>query len=146
LAAGYQLQADTLLVSQDSSSQWNLDIDGNGVVDALTDGIMAVRYMFYRTNGSFADDALTNGAIALDATRNLEGIQSYLQEGFDNLSLDIDGNSQVDALTDGIMAVRYMFNQTNGSFAGDALTDGAIAPNATRDLDAILAHLAEIYI
>jgi hypothetical protein len=146
LAAGYQLQADTLLVSQGSSSQWNLDIDGNGVVDALTDGIMAVRYMFNQTNGSFAGDALTAGAIAPDATRNLEQIQNHLQEGFDNLSLDIDGNSQVDALTDGIMAVRYMFNQTNGSFADDALTDGAIAPNATRDLDAILAHLAEIYI
>ena len=78
LAAGYGLKFDPLLVSKQT---WNLDIDGNGKVDALTDGIMAVRYMF----GAFSGNDLIAGAIASDAIRDLSGIQSYLS-GLNTLS------------------------------------------------------------
>ena len=132
LAAGYGLKFDPLLVSKQT---WNLDIDGNGKVDALTDGIMAVRYMF---GSAFSGNALIAGAIAPNATRSLSEIQTYLQEGTTQKYLDIDGNGKVDALTDGIMAVRYMF----GAFSGNDLIAGAIASDAIRDLSGIQSYLS----
>ncbi|MGA1476242.1 MAG: hypothetical protein ACO4AI_14015, partial [Prochlorothrix sp.] len=72
IATGYNFQGDSLLVREQS---WNLDVDGNGTIGALSDGIMAVRYLF---GAAFAGDALIDGAIAADATRDLAGVQDYL--------------------------------------------------------------------
>jgi hypothetical protein len=41
--------------------------------------------------------------------------------------LDIDGNGEADALTDGILILRYLFG-----FRGATLIDGAVAPDCTR--------------
>ena len=133
IAVGYGLQADSLLVRQQT---WNLDIDGDGSVRALSDGIMAVRYML---GAAFAGDKLIQGAISPTATRNLTEIQAYLQQGVEDRFLDIDADGSVGALSDGIMVVRYMFG---AAFAGDKLTEGAIAPGATRDLTEIRDYLA----
>ena len=43
----------------------SLDFDGNGTVDALTDGLMMLRAMFGLTG-----NAVTSGAIGGNATRN----------------------------------------------------------------------------
>ena len=133
-------KSDLLTKPQNNTvlNDWNLDIDGNGKVEALSDGIMAVRYMF---GAAFTGNALIDEAISPNATRNLTEIQSHLQEGVDNLYLDIDGNGKVEALSDGIMAVRYMFGS---AFPDDALIDGAISPNATRNLQEIESHLGAL--
>ena len=55
---------------------------GNGSVTALSDGLIAQRYLFGAT---FSGNALINGAIAPDATRDLAGIQSYMA-GLTNLT------------------------------------------------------------
>ncbi len=53
----------------------NLDIDSNGQTDALTDGILAIRYLF-----GARDNALINNAIVPDATRtDAPSILSFLQ-------------------------------------------------------------------
>ena len=53
-----------------------LDIDGNGEVDALTDGLLVLRYLF-----GLEGDPLINGVVAEDATRtSAEQIESYLDE------------------------------------------------------------------
>jgi hypothetical protein len=53
---------------------------------------------------------------------------------------DIDRNGSVDALTDGILVVRYIFG-----FRGDTLVDGAVDPNGERilpqDIEEYLAML-----
>ena len=62
-----------------SSEMFNqADIDGNGAVDALTDGLMLLRYLF-----GLRGDMLIGGAVSPDATRStaadIEGyIQSYM--------------------------------------------------------------------
>jgi hypothetical protein len=43
------------------------------------------------------------------------------------LSIDVDGNGSYDALTDGLILIRYLFG-----LRGDSLISGAIGPNATR--------------
>jgi hypothetical protein len=103
---------------------FDLDIDGNGAADALTDGILIIRYLF-----DFRGNPLIDGAVAPNATRTTAAdIEAYLADGVTLLLLDIDGNGAADALTDGILIIRYLFD-----FRGNPLIDGAVAPNATRD-------------
>jgi hypothetical protein len=55
-------------------------------------------------------------------------------------SLDIDGNGTVDALTDGLLVVRGLFE-----LSGAALTQGAVGPGATRTTDAeVKAYLSNL--
>jgi hypothetical protein len=41
--------------------------------------------------------------------------------------LDVDGNGQIDALTDGLLILRYLFG-----LEGDTLIAGVVAQDATR--------------
>ena len=51
-----------------------MEIDGNGAVDALTDGLLVLRYLFGLTGNS-----LIAGVVAEDATRTTaEEIEAYL--------------------------------------------------------------------
>ena len=51
-----------------------LDVDGNGTADALTDGLLIIRYLF-----GLRDDALIVGAVAGDATRtSASQIEEYI--------------------------------------------------------------------
>lgn len=98
-----------------------LDIDGNGQYDALTDGMLLLRNMF-----GFTGDALIDSAVASDAVyKTVADIKSRI----DMLGemADVDGNGQRDALSDGLMIVRYLFG-----LRGDALLDGAEVSNASR--------------
>ena len=104
-----------------------LDVDGNGTFDALTDGLLVIRYLF-----GLQGNSLISGAIAQNATRvTAAQIQSYLDDI--RPALDIDGNGQVDALTDGLLMLRYLFG-----LRAAALINGAIGAGATRDTAALL--------
>ncbi len=125
------------IINNDFGQRWNLDVDGDGKVTALSDGVMLMRYLL---GGSiFSGDGLINGAISSTATRNATQIRSYLQQGVLQKDLDIDGNGSVTALSDGLIAQRYLFGAT---FSGNALIAGAIAPDATRDLAGIQSYMA----
>ena len=51
------------------------DIDGNGQIDALTDGLLMLRYLF-----GLEGDTLINGVVAVDATRTTaEEIEAHLE-------------------------------------------------------------------
>ena len=89
--------------------------------DALTDGLIAIRYLFGLTSSS-----LTNGALGATATRtDPAAIKTYMDAN--RAAFDIDGDGNADALTDGLLIIRYLFG-----LRGDALINGAIAPLATR--------------
>jgi hypothetical protein len=109
----------------------SLDIDGNENYDALTDGLLLLRGMF-GLDGS----ALVTGTIASDAayTESVD-IESRI-EALGELA-DIDGNGQIDALTDGLLTLRYLFG-----LQGDTLINGVVAGDATRKTaEEIEAHL-----
>jgi hypothetical protein len=109
-----------------------IDVDGNGQYDALTDGLLVLRSMF-GLDGS----ALISGTVASNATfTSATDIEAQIQ----NLGIlvDIDGNGQIDALTDGLLILRYLFG-----LEGDVLIAGVVAQNATRVTAAeVEAHLA----
>ena len=109
----------------------SLDLDGNGQYDALTDGLLLLRGMF-GLDGS----ALVTGTIASDAayteSADIEARISTLGD-----LADIDGNGQIDALTDGLLTLRYLFG-----LEGDTLVAGVVASDATRTTaPEIEAHL-----
>ena len=91
-----------------------LDLDGNGTLDALTDGLMLVRAIF-----GLSGDSVTAGAIGANATRSTWAQISPL---ILQPALDLDGNGVTDALTDGLMLLRAMFGLT-----GTSVTNGAVA-------------------
>lgn len=109
-----------------------LDIDGNGAADALTDGVLLVRFLF-----GFRGSALTLNAVGNGAARaTAQGVADYLDQAR-NQFLDIDGNGAADALTDGILAVRYLFG-----FRGPTLAANALGTGSTRtDPAALTAFL-----
>ena len=109
----------------------SLDIDGNKNYDALTDGLLLLRGMF-GLDGS----ALVTGTIASDAafTESVD-IESRIATLGD--LADIDGNGEIDALTDGLLTLRYLFG-----LQGDTLINGVVASDATRKTsEEIEAHL-----
>ena len=99
----------------------SLDIDGNGQYDALTDGLLLLRGMF-GLDGS----ALVTGTVASDAAFTVSvDIESRIATLGD--LADIDGNGEIDALTDGLLTLRYLFG-----LEGDTLIAGVVASDATR--------------
>jgi len=100
----------------------SLDVDGNCVADALTDGMLILRYLF-----GFTGTALVEGAVAPNATRTDPAAITEFLDGCRSTMLDVDANGMADALTDGILILRYLFG-----FRGPPLIEGALAPDATR--------------
>lgn len=100
-----------------------IDIDGNGAVDVLTDGITLTRYLL-----GYRGAALIEQSIAANATRTAPAsIQSYIENHAQTGCYDIDGNGSLDALTDGVLLIRYL-----SDYQDDNLIQGAIGQNAAR--------------
>ena len=134
-ATGYDFLPQSLVLKPQS---FNLDVDGDGGVTALGDGLMVIRKLF---GTAFAGDALTSKAMSNNATRTTTEIHEFIQAGIDEKVLDVDGDGQVTALGDGLMVIRKLFGT---AFAGDSLTSKAMSNNATRTTDEIHAYIAEI--
>jgi len=104
---------DFTITSGSASGQ--LDVDDDGNEDALTDGLLIIRYLF-----SFTGDILIKDAIAPGATRTTaNAVETYLNQR--RALFDVDGDGREDALTDGVLVIRYLFG-----FTGDTLINGAV--------------------
>ena len=87
-------------------------------------------------------DSLINGTLSSDASyTKSEDIELRIQLLGD--FIDIDGNGQIDALTDGLLILRYLFG-----LEGDTLIAGVVASDATRttavDIEAHLESLKPV--
>jgi DNA-binding beta-propeller fold protein YncE len=92
-----------------------LDNDGNGGVDPLTDALLLLRYAF-----GFRGASLVTGAVDFGACSRCDAatVEAYIA-GL-GLQLDMDGDGFVEALTDGLLVLRYVFG-----FRGPTLISGA---------------------
>ena len=97
-----------------------LDIDDDGRIDALTDGVVLLRAM----NGLTGSSVIAN-AIGPGAKRTT---WPQIQSAINLPSLDIDGDGSTSAQTDGLLLIRSMFGLT-----GAAVTQGATGSGAQRD-------------
>jgi hypothetical protein len=105
----------------DSTVEPAADVDMNGALAALSDGLLILRRLF-GTGGS----ALVSGALGPGCTLcQPAAIAAYI----DSMKgpFDVDGNGTADALSDGLLVLRYLFG-----FRGSALIGGAIGPGCTR--------------
>ncbi len=101
----------------------NLDFDGNGMEDALTDGVLFVRYL-----SGYADASLVDGALGAGATRTTGAeVSAFLDQADCTAMKDADGDGTIDAQTDGILLMRYLFG-----LSGHALTHNALSLTAKR--------------
>jgi hypothetical protein len=107
--------------STSSLVESNLDVDGDQRYDALTDGLLILRSMF-----GLSGDALISGAISDSAAYSSS---AEIELRIDRLEsfLDVDDNGVVDALTDGLIILRYLFG-----LRGEDLISNAIATDAQR--------------
>jgi len=105
-----------------TSASFNLDVDGDGKVTALGDGLMVIRKLF---GAAFAGDALTNKAMSPTSTRTTAEIHEFIQQGITTGLLDVDKDGKTTALGDGLMVIRHLFG---AAFANEALTNKAISP------------------
>ena len=129
---GYGFSGARLKTSVNVNS---LDIDGDTNPDALSDGWLILRSMFGLT-----DEALTENAVSpiaqftssADITSRINNL---------GLLLDVDGNSRIDPLSDGLLVLRYLFG-----IRGTTLINGVIATDATRttasEIESYLAKMA----
>ena len=111
------------------------DIDNDGRADALTDGLLFLRYAFGLTG-----EPLISGVVASDAQyTTASDLEQELATVYAS-SGDIDGNGSVDALTDGLLLLRYLFG-----LDGDTLTTGVIGSGATlTDSAALEAYMGAV--
>ena len=106
----------------------NLDIDGDGEFDALSDGLLILRSFFGLSGESLIADVLGNNSTYNSA----EEIQERISSNYS--SLDIDNNGELDALSDGLIILRYLFNIRSSSLIVDVISPDAERSNLTEIL------------
>jgi len=98
---------------------WSLDVDGDGVVRPLSDGLMILRYLI-----GMQGTAVTQKAMSPMGSRSTSAsVAAWIERGRQENWLDFDGDGSTTALGDGLLLMRAMFGMK-----GDALLNKAIAP------------------
>ncbi len=111
-----------------------LDLDATGSCDALTDGLLVLRYLSGLSGAALINAAVGQGAVRTTDTQ----IGNYLLDV--RPVLDVDGNGQADASSDGLLITRYLFG-----LRGDGLIAGAVGSGATRpDASGIEAQIQSL--
>jgi hypothetical protein len=124
---GYSFEATNYIMNI-LPATW--DFDGNGEADALTDGLILLRHAF-----GVSGPSLTNGVMALNSTMSSEEVAVAVEKAA--MIADVDGNGKVNALTDALIVLRYLFGLRD-----QVLVDGVIASDATRiSVEAIEQHI-----
>ncbi len=104
-------------------AECTLDADGDASTDALTDGLLLIRYLF-----GIRGESLIVGAVASNCVNcSTVVLESILEQCGTTGTFDIDGNGEIDALTDGLLIIRYLFG-----IRGDALIASSAANNCSR--------------
>jgi uncharacterized delta-60 repeat protein len=96
------------------ASTCTLNADLNNQV-AGNDGVLAIRYLL-----GYTGNALTDGALGANPGRTAQQIESHFAQLKTDGKLDVDGDGEANALTDGLLILRAMLG-----LSGDALVAGA---------------------
>jgi len=118
LAGGYGLSAPLLTLNYSFGRSFDFDEDGD--VTALSDGLMMLRFLF-----GFSSDFSSLIGENSPHIGNPGVITQRLNEHLSVMDIDDDGTTQ--ALTDGLLLIRYLFG-----FTGDSLVEGATNQGANR--------------
>ena len=123
----------TLTLAEPQPLVASLDIDHNGRYEALTDGMLIMRYLAnVPTNSALTQSALgalPKRALPADIVLYLDAIKAQL---------DVDGDGQTNAATDGVLLLRYLLGMR-----GNTLTAGlsGLGPRSVQQIEAAIAAL-----
>ena len=127
LASGYQFLPQNYNLEL-TDSTW--DFDGSCDADALTDGLIVLRYGF-----DLHGDNLVRGVMHPDSTLTATEVETRIQNSLS--MMDIDQNGSFDALTDGLILLRYLFD-----VSGENLVRDVVSPTGARtSSDAITQYI-----
>ena len=125
-------------VSHAKATDLSWDVDSNGNTDALTDGLLMLRHTF----GLRGND-LTAGAISTDTPLSPSAVETRIES---ILSIaDIDGSGEIDALTDGLIILRYLFDIRDESLISDVVSDNATRSSLLEISQHLIDHMPGIY-
>ena len=111
----------------------SLDLDGNGQVEGLYDGVL-----FLRASFGFTGPALVGGALG-DGCRYCTGPEIVARLVALRAVLDIDDNGSIRPLTDHVLLLRHLFGLTGNPLVGGAIGAGAGRSDATSVRNYLLA-------
>lgn len=134
LLAVSQTYGSAALASYDTADS-TIDVDGDGSADALTDGLLLLRYMFGLSGNSLITGVVSENA-AYKTPDELIGRMSNLGN-----KLDVDSNGEIDALTDGLIILRYLFGLDGEALIANVIGEDADRPSAG-DIQTYLQQLA----
>ena len=120
--------------SEPVDEQLTWDLDGDGVADALTDGLL-----FLRSNFELTGDSLFENATSLESVLSNEQITQNISDL--HQIADIDDNGEVDALTDALTLLRYLFELRGESLVNDAVALDANRTNVSEIESYIESHM-----
>ncbi len=119
----------TLPTTMASNFRCALDVDGNNVSDAMTDGVLLARYLL-----GFRGTNLIAGAVAAGAPRSSAAdIEAFMA----GRVCDLDGDGAQRGNTDGLLAARLLAGRT-----GSALSAQAVGAGSARTSGAQIAAFA----
>ena len=81
---------------------WSLDVDGDGAVNPFTDGLLVMRYLLGFRGQSLIDKSIN----PTGQRQSVDEITHWLDHGLEGGWLDIDGNGESTAFSDGLMIMR----------------------------------------
>ena len=126
---GYDFVGESYVLElAETDASW--DFDGSGEADALTDGLIMLRYSF-----GLRGESMAEGAMHPESVMSAEQIEQRMVSA--SKIADIDNDGQIDALTDGLLLLRHLF-----AVGDEGLTHGAVGSKASRKTGtAIRGHL-----
>jgi len=129
------IPVNTVTLTEPPFPSPRLDVDADGKYNPLTDGALILRYLFGLIDTSnTANVANVTGA---GAKRNVPAEIVLFLDSIKPL-LDVDGNGQINAQTDGLILLRYLFG-----LRGSALTNGLIGvgPRPTAQIETYIQSM-----
>lgn len=119
---GYIFRAETFPID---IAYVSFDVDKDGRLDALSDGLMFLRHLF--SDASLRTvESITQGAISAQSPLTPQQVADNVDTVVEVIG-DIDDSGSLDALTDGLLLLRYAFG-----IRGEALVNQATAIGANR--------------
>lgn len=127
---------EEIAVESENSMKMTWDFDGSGHADALTDGLLLLRYGF-----DLHGENLIKDVMHPSSSMTASEIEERLKQSANIIDIDMDG--EFSALTDGLMLLRYMFDITGQDLIANTLSDTASRSSLVEIKRHITCHMPE---
>lgn len=108
------------------------DIDLDGQITALTDGLLVLQGLF---------NSIQPEALGTQALRNIDQVEQFFESDFAKAQFDIDGSGDIDPLTDALLFLRYLFGLRGDSLISSAINVADATRTTAEEVEAYIQYL-----